>query len=149
MTQLRLTRKPYNGGFTNLLDEFFADMPAFFQNNNNPATNGWTGVPVNIREGEQAYQLEVLAPGFEKSDFRVDLEENLLTITGEKKEENKEQSDKLIRREFQQRSFKRSFTLDDQIDAAGIDARYVNGVLTLNLPKKVEVKTPSKKIDIQ
>ena len=39
--------------------------------------------------------------------------------------------------------------MDDQIDAAGIDARYVNGVLTLNLPKKVEVKTPSKKIDIQ
>jgi HSP20 family protein len=61
----------------------------------------------------------------------------------------KNEGEKEIRREYSYRSFKRSFTLDEKIDAAGIDAKYVNGVLTLNLPKKEEVKSASKDINIQ
>ena len=84
----------------------------------------------------------------------MNLEENILTISAEKKTEAKNDSgnnrnEKEIRKEYQYKSFQRSFTLDEKIDAAGIEAKYVNGVLTLNLPKKEEVKSASKDISIQ
>jgi HSP20 family protein len=91
----------------------------------------------------------VVAPAYDKADFRVNLEEDILTVSAEKKEETKSENEKEIRREYSYRSFKRSFTVDEGIDAAGIDAKYVNGILTLNLPKKEEVKTASKQISIQ
>ena len=106
-------------------------------------------VPVNIRESKEAYQLEVVAPGFEKNDFNINLEKSILTISAEKKNEVKEESEKQIRKEYHYRSFKRSFTLDEKIDAEKIEAKYVNGVLTLNLPRKVEVKASTKEISVQ
>ena len=66
-----------------------------------------------------------------------------------KNDPDSNRNEKEIRKEYQYRSFQRSFTLDEKIDAAGIEAKYVNGVLTLNLPKREEVKTPSKQISIQ
>ncbi|MEI2737455.1 MAG: Hsp20/alpha crystallin family protein [Chitinophagaceae bacterium] len=106
-------------------------------------------VPVNVKETEKGYLLEVVAPGFEKADFKVNLNQNLLTISAEKKEELKEEKEKQIRREYSYRSFKRSFTLDEKIDATNIEASYVNGVLTLNLPKKEEVKASATEIVIK
>ncbi|MBO9658830.1 MAG: Hsp20/alpha crystallin family protein, partial [Chitinophagaceae bacterium] len=63
--------------------------------------------------------------------------------------ENTEKANKQIRREYSFRSFKRSFTLDEKIDAAGIEAKYNNGVLTLNLPKREVVKASAQQINIQ
>jgi HSP20 family protein len=105
--------------------------------------------PVNIKETEKNYSVDVAAPGFDKADFKVSLDQNILTISAEKKNEVKNEGEKEIRREYSLRSFKRSFTLDEKIDAAAIEAKYVNGVLTLNLPKKEEVKSASKEISIQ
>lgn len=135
MTHVRFNNRP------SLIDSLFNDLPVFF----NEGANRFS-VPVNIRELADAYQLEVVAPGFEKADFKVNLEGNLLTITGEKTQENKEE--KLLRREFSYRNFKRSFTIDEKIDATNIQANYVNGILVLNLPKKNEVKETSKAIVI-
>jgi HSP20 family protein len=143
MTLVKFNRKPYDGGFNNLVDNLFGEFPAFFKNEQ--ATQ-WKGfVPVNIDETEKAYKLEVVAPGFEKSDFKVSLEQDILTISAEKKEEVKEENadnttGRQIRREYSFRSFKRSFTIDEKIDGSAIEAQYVNGVLTLNLPKKETVK---------
>ncbi|HLG40136.1 MAG TPA: Hsp20/alpha crystallin family protein [Chitinophagaceae bacterium] len=154
MTQVKLSRRPFETSFNNLVDEFFSDMPVLFKNNNNTQAN-WRGlVPVNIKENEKSYSIDAVAPGFDKADFKINVEENILTIAAEKKNELKNDSDsnrneKEIRKEYRYRSFQRAFTLDEKIDAAGIEARYVNGVLTLNLPKKEEVKTPSKQINIQ
>lgn len=135
MTHVRFNNRP------SLIDSIFQDLPVFF----NETTSRMT-VPVNIRETADAYQLEVVAPGFEKADFKVNLEGNLLTISVEKTQENREE--KLLRREYTFRNFKRSFTIDEQIDATGIQASYVNGILALNLPKKKEVKETSKAIVI-
>jgi len=110
---------------------------------------GRPAVPVNIRENESAYQLEVVAPGFVKEDFTLRLEEKLLTINAEKKSEESAKTEKTLRREYNFSSFKRSFTLDESIDASGITAQYVNGVLALNLPKRAEVKPSVKQIEIK
>ena len=147
MTQVRFNRKPFDRSFNNLVDDLFTDFPVLFKNDANQQWKGF--VPVNIVEAEKSYQLEVVAPGFEKTDFKVSLEQDVLTVSAEKKEEVKEDNKKQIRKEYQYKSFKRSFTLDEKIDAASIEAQYVNGVLTLNLPKKQEVKPSVKEISVQ
>lgn len=105
--------------------------------------------PVNIVEKIASYQVELSAPGFEKADFAIKLEGNLLNIGTEKKEEKNEETDKMIRREFTYKGFKRSFTIDEKIDVENISARYENGILKLELPKKEVLKTGAKDINIQ
>lgn len=140
--------RPFETSLNSLVDGLFADMPVVFKNGSSQAQ--WKSfVPVNIKENGQSYSLDLIAPGFDKADFKVNLEENMLTISAEKKIETKDEKEKEIRKEYQYKSFQRSFTLDEKIDAAGIEAKYVNGVLTLNLPKKEEVKIASKEISIQ
>ena len=144
MTLVRFQNRP-NGfaSFNNLLSDVFPQMPSLYKEDlKNP-------MPVNIRETEKEYVLELLAPGFKKEDFAVNLHDNLLTISAEKKEEALNEGEKHIRKEFKFQSFKRSFTLDEKINADAISAEYVNGVLTLNLPKKEEVKPAAKQISIQ
>ncbi len=148
MTHVKFSRKPFEGPFNNFVNDLFTEMPVLFKKDNNQ--HQWKGsVPVNIREDEKSYLIDVVAPGFEKTDFRINLEQQVLTISAEKKEESAESKEKKIRDEYQFRSFKRSFTLDDKIASDAIEAKYVNGVLTLNLPKKEEEKTSSKEISIQ
>src|SRR5690606_40898300 len=106
-------------------------------------------VPVNVKETEKSYLLEVVAPGFEKNDFKVNLDQDLLTISAEKNSEAKAENEKQVRREYSFRSFKRSFILDEKIDATNIEASYVNGVLILNLPKKEAVKASATEIVIK
>lgn len=145
MTHVKFNRKPFEGTFNNLVDDLFAEFPVLYKNEQN-----WKGtVPVNIKETDKNYSIEIVAPGFEKTDFKVSLEQQLLTISAEKKNEVKEENEKQIRKEYSYRSFKRSFTLDEKTDGSKIDAKYVNGVLTLNLPKKEEVKPVVKEINIQ
>ncbi|HRA12058.1 MAG: Hsp20/alpha crystallin family protein [Chitinophagaceae bacterium] len=147
MLNVNFKQKPYTGSINNLVDELFTELPMFFKNDfNNTERKG--SVPVNVKETANGYQLEVVAPGFEKADFKIKLDDSLLTISADNKIEEKKESDKQIRREYSYRSFKRSFTVDSTIDATKIDATYVNGVLILNLPKKEEVKASAKEIII-
>jgi HSP20 family protein len=148
MTNIKFNSRPFEGTLNNLVDSFFTELPGLFKGDfNNSESKGF--VPVNVKETEKAYVLEVAAPGFEKTDFNVKLDQNLLTISAEKKEEVKTDNEKQIRREFTSKSFKRSFTIDDKIDATNIGASYINGVLTLNLPKKETVKTSATEIIIK
>jgi len=153
MTNVKFSSKPFEGTFNNLVDDLFTELPGFFKNEfNNYDRKG--SVPVNVKETVNGYQLEVVAPGFEKSDFKVQVDQNLLTISAEKKNDpdnNREKEDKQqqIRREYNYRSFKRSFTLDEKTDATNIGASYVYGVLTLNLPKKEVVKASATEIVIK
>jgi HSP20 family protein len=148
MTLVKFNRRPLEASFNNLINDFFADLPVLTKNE---AEQSWKGfVPVNIRENEKSYSIDVVAPGFEKSDFKVSIDDQILTLSAEKKDASTPLStEKQIRREYSYRSFKRSFTLDEKTDVNGIDAKYVNGVLTLNLPKKEEVKIPVQEITIQ
>jgi HSP20 family protein len=148
MTNVKFNSKPFAGTFNNLVDDLFAELPVLFKNDfNNAERKGF--VPVNVKETEKGYELEVVAPGFEKTDFKVNLDQNLLTISAEKKDELRDENQKQIRREYSYRSFKRSFTLDEKIDATNIEASYINGVLTLNLPKKEVVKPSTTEIVIK
>jgi len=148
MTHVKFNRKPFEGSFNNLVDDLFTELPAFFKTEFNQK-DGKGFVPVNVKETDKSYQLEVVAPGFEKTDFKVNVDQHLLTISAEKKEQVKEENEKQIRKEYNYRSFKRSFTLDEKTDATNIEASYVNGVLTLNLPKKEVVKASAKEIEIK
>jgi len=147
MTQLKFQRKPFETTINNFVDDLFASFPVF---NGSEASQQWRGfVPVNISETDKTYIIEIVAPGFEKADFKISVDEQILTISAEKTSELKEENKKQIRKEHSYRSFKRSFTLDEKTDVAGIDAKYVNGILTLSIPKKEEVKPVVKEINIQ
>ncbi|TXJ29189.1 MAG: Hsp20/alpha crystallin family protein [Chitinophagaceae bacterium] len=152
MTHVRFGRRPFDKSFNNLVDDFFSELPVLYRNGSDTVFKGFA--PVNIKETDKGYSLEVIAPGFDKSDFKVNVDQDVLTVSAEKKQEVKENAEnsnteKHVRREYSFRSFKRSFTLDEKIDAAGIDAKYNNGVLVLNLPKKEAVKATAQEINIQ
>lgn len=157
MTHVKFDRSPFEGTFTSLVDDLFTELPVLYKNGQT-----WKGtVPVNIKETENNYSIEVIAPGFEKTDFKVSLDQQVLTIWAEKKAEviedaglasrqtGSQGSEKQIRREYSYRSFKRSFTLNEKTDGTTIDAKYINGVLLLNLPKKEVVKPSVQEINIQ
>ncbi len=152
MAYVKFNNRPFEKSVNNFMDELFSGLPDLFNENNRPLLkNGF--VPVNIRETGSGYSVEVIAPGFNKPDFTVKLDANILTVSAEKKDEGKTdtekaQHEKQIRREYSFRSFKRSFTIDDKIDATRIEASYVNGVMTLNLPKRKEVREAAKEIII-
>lgn len=106
----------------------------------------YSHVPVNIKETKESFDLQVIAPGLNKEDFKINVDKNNLTISFEqKKEETKEggEQEKWVRTEYRMQSFKRSFTLTEKIDTAKIAAKYTDGILTVALPKK-EVEEPAK-----
>ena len=112
-------------------------------------SNGINFPPVNISETKDAYELELNVPGRNKEDFKITVDKNILTVSFDKKEESKDENKRQIKKEFSLQPFKRSFTLDEKIDGEKIEAKYVNGVLTLNLPRKAEVKASAKEISVQ
>jgi HSP20 family protein len=143
MTLVKFNNRPVNSVFNSVFDDLLNQFPATWKDSSlhNP--------PVNIHETKDAYHVEVSAPGLNKEDFQVKVEDGLLTISFEKKEETKKEEYKTVRREFTQRSFKRSFTVDDQVDVDNIQAKYDQGVLKLHLPKKEQAKVSTKQINIQ
>jgi HSP20 family protein len=145
MTVVKFNNKPVNG--FSWLDNFFNEIPTLFREDF--TSNLKDFVPVNVKETKDAYQIDVVAPGFDKGDFKINVEKNLLTISAEKKNETNEENEKHIRKEYGYRSIKRSFTLDEKIDSEKIEAKYLNGVLTLNLPRKEEVKALAKEISVK
>lgn len=94
---------------------------------------------VNIVEFDDRFEMHLAAPGLDKSDFNLRLENGSLVISAEKQTENTENTPKYTRKEFGYQNFRRSFSLDDQINTEKISATYANGVLTVSLPKKEEV----------
>ena len=148
MTIVKIKQKPFEQNFNNWMDDFFTPFSSIYKDGN-PVPAVKSGVPVNVSETEAGYKLEIVAPGFEKEAFQIKLEENMLTIAAELKKEEAGKTEKQLRHEYSFKSFKRSFTIDEKIDAENIAAEYKNGVLTLNLPRKAEVKASVKNITIQ
>ncbi|MCB9337347.1 MAG: Hsp20/alpha crystallin family protein [Lewinellaceae bacterium] len=140
-------RRPVAAGstFDNMFNEFFNnDFPVSFRNGHlqkSPA--------VNILESDDSYRIEVAAPGLEKGDFVVKVENDLLEISARKEAKQEETGEKFTRREFSYLEFKRNFHLPDTVDANGIKANYENGVLKVVLEKKPEAKPlPARQIEI-
>ena len=104
--------------------------------------------PVNIQDMDECYELQVIAPGLNKEEFKLAVNNNVLTISYDHKEDVKEQSAKMLRSEYIIRSFKRSFTLNEKIDTKGISASYTNGILYVTMPKKEQVKPTTQQISV-
>jgi HSP20 family protein len=117
-----------------LMDDFFGND---FFDNIIGLSKAKSDVPtVNVIEENDSYRLEMAAPGFDKEQLKIDLHNDVLTISAEKKEENEEKNKKFLRREFGYCSFKRSFILPDTVDAEKIKAEHNKGILTVTIPKK-------------
>ncbi len=130
-----------------LFDDFFT-RDFFSWPDNNFTTQG-TLPDVNVKETPDAFELEVAAPGMSKSDIHVELEDNMLVISGEKKQEEKT-DDGYMRREFNYHTFRRSFVLPEKmVNGDDIKAKYDNGILYITVPKSEEAKVkPVKQIEI-
>ena len=103
---------------------------------------------VNIRETKDAYILDVDLPGIEEKDINVEINDGMLTISGERKIEKEDDREDYHRREISYGSFKRSFTVGDNVDANRISAKYKSGALKIKLPKAEKVKPKAIKIDV-
>jgi HSP20 family protein len=143
-----------NGNLLNslpgLFDDFFA-KDLFDWNNANFSMQGTSLPAVNVKETAENFEVEMAAPGMKKEDFKVELNNNVLTISSERQNEHEEkEGEKYTRKEFSYQSFQRSFTLaKEAVDADNIQAKYDNGVLRLTIPKREEVKQkPSRLINI-
>ena len=132
-----------------IFDRFFNNDIMDWNFSNFSSTN--TSLPaVNVKENDNEFSIEVAAPGMTKKDFNISFHNNVLTISSEKKEEKKEKEDNYSRKEFSYQSFQRSFTVSDNtVDSDKIAAKYTDGILTITLPKREEVKPkPLKEIKI-
>lgn len=119
--------------FNDALDRFWADeninwMPS-----------------VNIKEGAEDFRIDMAVPGMDKKDFNVEVENGVLIVSGERKEEISDENEKHTRREFHYGSFKRSFSLPESANNEKISANYNNGILSLTIGKKDESKMKAKK----
>jgi HSP20 family protein len=133
-----------------MFDRFFEGDLFDWSNRNFSLTN--TTLPsVNIKQNANEFTVEVAAPGFEKGDFKLEVDHDLLTISSEKKVEHEtKDGEQFTKREFSYQSFSRSFTLPNTADGERIEANYDNGILRITIPKKEEAKPkPSRVIEIQ
>lgn len=120
--------------FPSLIEELFASEW-------NPQNAIFNQVPpVNIVENDADYQVSLAAPGKSKEDFEIAVEDGILSITAEEKEEKVVEKGKFTRKEFGFNAFQRSFTLPESVDPTKIDGRYAHGVLELTLPKYKEAQ---------
>ena len=116
-------------------DDFFTAVPS--RTANVPA--------VNIKEDDNAFNIEVAAPGLTKNDFKINVDNRILTISSETKKEDEEKGENFTKKEFSYSAFTRSFTLPETVKEEEISAKYEDGILKLTLPKLEEAKTKAAK----
>ena len=128
-------RNPLSDMVNNFFDNDLGDV--FGKRFSDPAAN--------IIENADSFQLEIAAPGMKKEDFKINLENNILTISAELEDQIREEGKNYSRKEFYYGSFNRAFTLPKTIDLDKIKADYENGILKVALPKKDEARIEMKK----
>ena len=138
-----------NSAFT--LDKFFDDVLGNFEGvfgrDMNPINHGTPHV--NVIDEDEQFKLDIAAPGWSKSDFNIHLDKNILTVETKVEEKaEKKEGERVIRKEFSKKSLKRSFTLPENVDKENISAKYINGILSIGIPKIVEAEV-SKTIEIK
>ncbi len=129
-----------------IFDDFFKDWSL-----SNYSDTNTTLPAINIKENENEFTVEVAVPGMDKKDFKINLDDNVLTISSEKIHQNEDENDKYTRKEYSYQSFERSFNLPkDVVNSDKITANYKNGELVINIPKKEEAKPiPPKLIEVK
>ena len=144
-----------NGGFPSLVSDFlgsslFGNDVLGIDSDLFPARLGINLPTANITETPKEFKIELAAPGLERKDFVVKVDNHTLTITAEKEEEVKELDGEYSRREYSFNSFSRSFALPENVKDGNIDARYENGVLKISVPKLKETTVkPAVKVTVK
>jgi len=131
---------------------FFPDwLDDFFTEEINPLvkTRTLSVPPVNVFESETAFEIELAAPGLQKKDININLDNDVLTISAEIKEDEVSNEGKFTKKEFDYNNFSRSFTLPESADREKIDAKSENGILIITISKKEEVIKKPKQIEIK
>lgn len=123
------------------LNDFF-DTDRFFDSD---VFRGQSVPAVNVKETDNAYEIEVAAPGLTKKDFNITVDNRMLTIASEKEETKEETEKNYTRREFSYTSFSRSFTLPENVKEEDVKASYEDGILKLSVPKKTITQPKLKK----
>ncbi|MHC8950125.1 Hsp20/alpha crystallin family protein [Sphingobacterium hungaricum] len=109
-----------------------------------------TRVPaVNITETQDSFSIELAAPGLQKSDFKINVDKNVLTISVEKKDEAVVEEKLYSKKEYSYTSFTRSFSLPDSVNYSNIDAAYIDGVLAVTVGKKEEAIIAKRLIEVK
>ena len=139
---MKVNNRPAFRNFDGLVNELFGNFEPLVGRSNT------VNVPVNITETNEAFQLHFAAPGRNKENFKIKVENNQLLISYEEKTETEVAEQKQVRREFTLSSFQRSFTLNDKVNTENIQAKYEDGILKVLVPKKEEVKPVVKEITI-
>lgn len=132
--------KRNNALFPSVMDELFKDWVGGSQMVNKSVP------PVNIRETENAFIVELMSAGLKKEDFNIEVENDLLTISAEIKTEATHDEGKFTKKEFAHSSFRRSFTLPETVKEEDINAVYQDGILKLTLPKREEALPKAKRL---
>jgi len=150
MEDLVMSLVKFSNQFPTLFDRFF-DNDLFDWSNKNFSLTNTTLPSVNILEDDSSYEVEMAAPSLNKDDFKIELNNDVLTISSEKQTENEtKEGQRYTRKEFSYQSFSRSFTLPDSVDNDKIKAKYENGVLRVIIPKREDAKPrPVKQIAIE
>jgi HSP20 family protein len=138
---------------TSWVDQILQDNLSRFFNDDFFTSGSKTNfqVPVNFRETDQSFEMELVAPGLKKEDFKINVSGDLLSVSYESAEEQneKKENDEWLRREYAVQTFSRSFKLDDTVDMQHIRASYKDGILYLSLPKQEKARKISKSIEVQ
>ncbi len=149
MTLVKFTNGPRNGvlksPYTDIFNSLFNPEPY-------ASKSLVSRVPaVNVSESENAFHIELAAPGLKKDDFKINVEERQLSISADKKQEEQENADvkKYNRKEFNYNSFSRTFTLPESADQANIQAEYTDGILYITVAKKEEAKIQVREIAVK
>ena len=148
MEDKAMTLTRFSNSFPSLIDRFLDNDLMDWTNSNFSTTN--TTLPrVNIRENNDEFLIDVAAPGMKRSDFKVNYDNGKLTISSEV-QENVNEGERYTRREFSYQSFQRTFDVSQElVDGDKISAKYADGILSIALPKREEIKPkPAKEIAI-
>ena len=148
MTLMKRTQD-WTPTFPSFIDKFFEGNLMDWNTLNYSSTDS-TLPEVNVKENDDAFMIEVAAPGMTRDDFNVNYDNGRLTISSESKNEKKEEGENYTRREFNYQSFQRSFNVPENVvSGEKITANYEDGILSISLPKREEVKPqPSREIKI-
>lgn len=124
-----------------ILDEMMSDFPVINDRISEPS--------INVKETDTLHQIQLSAPGYKKENFKIDIDNDVLTISNEFKEENSNENEKWARKEFRRSSFSRSFYLPENLKLDSIEAKYEDGILYIDIPKQEKIVKKSRSIEIK
>ena len=134
--------------FPSLFSDLF-DVEKFFEGFPKWNNDAWLPA-VNIREDEKNYEIALAIPGLRKEDIKMEIENQVLTVSAENEKEKTEEKESYLRREYAYDSFSRSFSLPDNANEDAIESRYENGILKVSVGKKaIENKSGKKLLTVQ